>query len=205
MVGAATKKQERGVDTSRKVLDAALACFVERGFAQATVQELSARSGVSVGSLYHHFGSREGVLFALYKRCLEGMLGFITERVTREKTARAGVETLVRSYLEWVRDHQGEARLVYAAAHTEFVEAYREELRAHSVQKVAPLVAWLGPHIAAGRVVGLPASLLEVVLIGPAAEASRRILGAGGGAGAFDEAIEVLPAVVWRAVRGEKG
>ena len=42
--------------------------FAEGGLSALSVQEIRERSGVSVGSLYHHFGSREGIVLALYER-----------------------------------------------------------------------------------------------------------------------------------------
>jgi hypothetical protein len=63
----------------------------------------------------------------------------------------------------------------------------------------APLAAWFAPHVAAGTIVDLHPGLVEVVLVGPAAEASRRIL-AGASGYSFDDAIAVLPEAAWRAV-----
>ncbi|GGT05353.1 hypothetical protein GCM10010156_73860 [Planobispora rosea] len=39
-----------------------------------TMAALIARTGVSSGSLYHHFGSFDGLAAALYARCLAGLL-----------------------------------------------------------------------------------------------------------------------------------
>ena len=65
---------------------------------------------------------------------------------------------------------------------------------------VQPLAEWLAPYMAEGQLVSLPPGLLEVMLIGPAAEASRRILN-GGAPYSFAEAIAMLPEAVWNAVR----
>ncbi|QTR02384.1 TetR/AcrR family transcriptional regulator, partial [Saccharothrix algeriensis] len=51
-------------DRQQAVLDAALA-LVEAG-QPVTIGALTARSGVSNGSIYHHFGSRAGVFEVLY-------------------------------------------------------------------------------------------------------------------------------------------
>ena len=192
--------QRRGQQTVEKVLDVALACFSEQGLHAATIQDLSARSGVSVGSLYHHFGSRQGVVFALYRRSLEAMLTAITASVVRHRDARRGVRALVRAYLAFAEKYPDETRLIYAAAHSDLVESHRDELDTLAASLVAPLVQWVAPHIEAGRIIALPPAMLEVVLIGPVAEASRRILTGTPGL-SFAEAAATLPRLVWRAVQ----
>ncbi|NVB80038.1 MAG: TetR/AcrR family transcriptional regulator [Kofleriaceae bacterium] len=192
-------KQARGEDAMERLLDAALECVVEHGIHEVTIQHLSARAEMSVGSIYHHFGDRSGVIFALYRRCLERMLEAIAGSVLGRRSARAGVRALVEAYLRWVERHPDEARVIYAIAETELLETRRADLAALGARVTAPLAAWFAPHVAAGSVIDLQPGLLEVVLIGPAAEASRRILGGASGY-SFDDAIAVLPDAVWRAV-----
>lgn len=47
------------------MLAAAKACFAERG-AATTIEEVAQRAGVGVGTLYRRFGSRAGLVEALY-------------------------------------------------------------------------------------------------------------------------------------------
>src|SRR5206468_1957574 len=68
-------KQQRGVETMERVLEAALACFTFRGLYDATIEDVAKRSGVSVGSIYHHFGSRDRIALVLYCRSMESLLG----------------------------------------------------------------------------------------------------------------------------------
>jgi AcrR family transcriptional regulator len=194
-------KQARGQATTDRVLDAALRCFVRDGVQGATIQDIAARSGVSIGSIYHHFGSRERILLELYRRCLERMLAHVTRAVVRKRAARDGVRAMVTSYLRFVESNRDEALLIFAAAHTELTRDFRPELAELAARVTAPLASWLAPHIASGAVIALPRALYEVALIGPAAEASRRILTGTPGL-SFTSARRVLPELVWSAVKG---
>ena len=49
----------------RELLDAALALFVEKGFAGSTAEDIAARAGVSKGTLYLYFASKEDLLKGL--------------------------------------------------------------------------------------------------------------------------------------------
>ncbi|UKA50621.1 TetR/AcrR family transcriptional regulator [Arthrobacter sp. FW305-123] len=52
--------------TRRNLLDAAAQVFVEHGFTDASISDIVARAGSSVGSLYHHFGGKTELFLALW-------------------------------------------------------------------------------------------------------------------------------------------
>ena len=194
-------KQQRGVDTVERVLDAALAAFTASGIYDATIEDLARRARVSVGSLYHHFSSRDRIAFVLYCRWMESLMGAVADALTGRRTARAGVQALVRAYLTWVGEHPEAARFVFAAGATELADKWKDELGPFKQRLLAPIFAWFQPHIASGAVVALPFALYEIVIIGPAAEFSRRWL-AGGAGLELDEGARVLPGTVWRSIAG---
>lgn len=65
--GRSSWKWSRTGETRRVLLDAAREVFAERGFAEASVAEVVARAGSSVGSLYHHFGGKSELFLALWE------------------------------------------------------------------------------------------------------------------------------------------
>ncbi len=50
-----------------QILDAAMACFTERGYGQTSVDDVAARSGFSLAEIHHHFGDKAGIRLALLK------------------------------------------------------------------------------------------------------------------------------------------
>jgi len=56
------------------ILEAAAEVFVERGFDAATTRDIGERAGVLSGSLYHHFETKEEMLFALVRDVYTGVL-----------------------------------------------------------------------------------------------------------------------------------
>src|SRR5262249_61725491 len=50
------------------ILDAGEEVFASSGFYGAKVQDIAARAGVAVGTIYNHFGQKEDVLLALLKQ-----------------------------------------------------------------------------------------------------------------------------------------
>jgi AcrR family transcriptional regulator len=63
-----TSNPERREQTRSAILAAAAECFVEFGFAAATLSEVQTRAKVSRGALYHHFASKESVMEAVFER-----------------------------------------------------------------------------------------------------------------------------------------
>ena len=55
----------RGGKTVRRVLDASHGLMAQGGFDAVQLAEVSAKSGVSTGSLYHHFGSKNGLILKI--------------------------------------------------------------------------------------------------------------------------------------------
>lgn len=53
-----------------EVLDAALALFVEKGFAATRVEDIAKRAGLSKGAIYLYFSSKEALLEGLVRRAL---------------------------------------------------------------------------------------------------------------------------------------
>ncbi|WP_106397812.1 TetR/AcrR family transcriptional regulator [Actinocorallia populi] len=53
--------------TRQALLTAAREVFAERGYEAAGIAEIVERSGISVGSLYHHYGGKAGLYLALWE------------------------------------------------------------------------------------------------------------------------------------------
>jgi AcrR family transcriptional regulator len=67
-----TASRRRGSPASvERVLDAAEQLIREDAFHSATMDELAAAAGVSRATVFNRFGSKLGVLQALYARCIE--------------------------------------------------------------------------------------------------------------------------------------
>jgi TetR/AcrR family transcriptional regulator, repressor for uid operon len=55
-------------DRQTQILDAALVCFAKRGFHQASMHDISAEAGISVGLIYRYFENKDAVISAMADR-----------------------------------------------------------------------------------------------------------------------------------------
>jgi AcrR family transcriptional regulator len=192
-------KQRRGEETARRLLDAALAVHDRRGQQDFTVQAVLAESDVSLGSMYHHFGSFDGLAAALYARSMAELLDAIVAALTRARTARGGVRAVVTAYLRFTTEEPARARFIHASAYAGYLPANAATIAKVKAPRLASMSRWLAPHVAAGSIVALPDPLTEMLLIGPVAELSRRWLS--GAEVDLEKAARVLPDRVWAALQ----
>ncbi|MEX0292435.1 TetR/AcrR family transcriptional regulator [Pseudomonas putida] len=68
--------------------DRAMALFAEKGFGQVSMRELAAHLGVTAGSLYHHFPSKQDLLYDLIEELYEELQA--TLEPGRRAMARGG-------------------------------------------------------------------------------------------------------------------
>ncbi|MEV8537055.1 TetR/AcrR family transcriptional regulator [Streptomyces sp. NPDC051211] len=192
-------KQQRGEATVEQLLTSALRVYAEGGQQGFTVQAVTKASGVSLGSLYHHFGSFDGLAAALYIRCMGRLFDELTAALQRARTARTGVRALVQAYLRFTRDQRDAALFLHASAYSGYLAGHAEEIQAAKLVQVAPLMEWLGARMAKGEIAAVPVPLVEIMVMGPIAETARRWLSRTYCMD-LDEAERYLPDTIWRSL-----
>jgi TetR/AcrR family transcriptional repressor of uid operon len=85
------------VDRPTQILDAAVACFAKRGFHQASMHDISAEAGISVGLIYRYFQNKEAVIAAMADRHKK-QIHEILERARQAPNLRESLETLFTAH-----------------------------------------------------------------------------------------------------------
>ena len=70
-VRAEVTPNRRGVRSRELVLDAAERVMAEHGFEAATLARVVEEAGIPMSSVYHYFGSKDGILLAVMERGAE--------------------------------------------------------------------------------------------------------------------------------------
>ncbi len=95
---------EAGEQSSRRALiDAAVACILERGFYRASSNEIARRAGVTWGVIQHHFGTREGLMLAV----LEDGARHFTDMVSSASITGETVENRIGELIDVLATHYG--------------------------------------------------------------------------------------------------
>jgi AcrR family transcriptional regulator len=99
--------------TKKRLFDAAMELIGERGFTDASVDEIVERAGVAKGTVYYHFAGKAELVEAL----IADRLAPLTDRF-REAAAenaddpRGAIEALVRAELEFLLEHKSFSKLL---------------------------------------------------------------------------------------------
>ncbi|MFC9245960.1 TetR/AcrR family transcriptional regulator [Streptomyces sp. NPDC057136] len=192
-------KQQRGAVTADLLLDAALRLYGAEGERGITVGAVTKASGVSLGSLYHHFGSIDGLAAELMHRWLSRLLGELAMALQDARTTRAAVHALVRTYLAFVQEHRDAALLLHSATADRYGMAKGKELRDAQEARLSPFAEWLRPRVESGELAPLPLALIESLVLGPVVAVARRWL-SGIDDVDLDEAARILPDRIWRSL-----
>lgn len=71
---AATRRkplEAPSADTRERILDTAERLFAERGYSAVSTRNITDEAGVNIAAIHYHFGSKEAVLDAVFKRRLD--------------------------------------------------------------------------------------------------------------------------------------
>ncbi len=82
-----------------QILDAAVMCFLERGYHQTGVRDIAARAGVSLGNLYNHFRGKHDVLVEiaiLERREMEPFLKILNSKAPAPRVLRKFVKAYAK-------------------------------------------------------------------------------------------------------------
>ena len=91
---------------SRAILVTASRLFAEKGYSNATTSEIAREAGVAEGTLYHHFGSKDGIFLTLFDETIDGFLAGVEGLLARETTGRETLAALARFLFDYVSRHQ---------------------------------------------------------------------------------------------------
>jgi AcrR family transcriptional regulator len=181
------------------ILDAALDAFTAHGVAGASIEDIRARSGASVGSIYHHFGDKDGIAGALY---LDGLRdyqrGFLTS-LAQASTTKEGIEGGVHHHVAWIDEHRDLARFLLLGRDARVVGAAEPPLRALNGQFFAAVRKWMRPRVLAGELRELEPELMTALWIGPSQDLARHWL-AGRIRVSLTDAAPVLADAAWRSL-----
>ncbi|MES1950288.1 TetR family transcriptional regulator [Salinisphaera sp. S4-8] len=149
-----------------KLLASAIACFDENGLSGMTIEQIRRRANSSIGSLYHHFGNRDGLIAALFLQLLDEQMAWSQPALEQAATPYDVVDALIRGYLDWVGHHPREARFMYAARSEVAAGANAAALKEKNKQRFGHLMGLLKAGVESGEVRSLPRETYASLLVG---------------------------------------
>lgn len=99
----ATVKAE---ETRRRILEAALDLFREKGFEQTTMRDVAAAAGVAIGGAYYYFRSKQDLVLDFYRTTAEETRETLPPRLEKTRDLGKRIRLIIDLKLEQFADHR---------------------------------------------------------------------------------------------------
>lgn len=104
-----------------RILLASLKLFVEQGYFNTNIPDLSRESKCSVGSIYHHYRNKEEVATALYETGLAAFRHALSDKVLSSTGPEQLFKEIVHFFLSFSEEYEYLARYMWLSRHSEFM------------------------------------------------------------------------------------
>ena len=162
-----------------RILQGALSLFSEKGYDATSVREICEASGITKPTLYHFFGSKEGVYRALVDGTLERLGAALTRAVDEDGSLPGRLRRLTLTYFDAARAEPDLARFILALTHDPPSSAPRTDFLTFYDDILAHLARAIEGAEARGEVAPGPVDIRLLVLMGALGEAVHGYLLAG--------------------------
>jgi AcrR family transcriptional regulator len=168
---------QRATDTRSRILDAALACFIELGYEQTTIARIRERSGASNGALFHHFASKEAIAGALHVDAIASFQQGLWELLRRKpRSLRAAVRGSISHQLQWIEENEDRARFLYMRGHLDWDSPAGAELVELNRSLAQAYRDWMAPLLDSSEIRQMSMLMMTAIVTGPVHAIARRSL-----------------------------
>jgi AcrR family transcriptional regulator len=95
-----TRPTPRAEDTRRRIYEAALELFREKGFEPTTMRDIAAKAGVALGGAYYYFASKEAIVLAFYHEMQESSHEAILHAISGHKKLKDRIRVVMEKRFE---------------------------------------------------------------------------------------------------------
>ena len=118
--------------TPERIVGAAVRLFAAKGFDATTVQEVVEAASVTKGALYHYFGSKDDLLFEIYRALIGRQMADLDRIVAARLDAATTVRRIVVSLVETTAESVDETAVFVREMHrldADRMASFRSERR----------------------------------------------------------------------------
>lgn len=104
-----------------RILTAGLTLFVENGYHNVSVHDIQKAANVSIGSIYKHFGGKEGIAKKLYYHLLNEIDELINQATKDKSTIREKSEEIIRLLFTYTETERNIIAFIFLPNHQDFL------------------------------------------------------------------------------------
>ncbi len=162
-------------DTRSLTLETALRLFTAKGYFNTSMQDIRKEANVSIGSIYHHFNSKEELAGSLYTDLVQRMEALIQDVLAEYGTAHDRIRAVVAALFQMADSEPDAVRFLLCAKHREFLPCEKPVCSSRPFEMMREMVQMgidrgeicdLDPVVATTALFGGPIRLIQLKLDG---------------------------------------
>jgi len=119
----------RPITKKNELLDAALTLFMQKGIKATTTRDIAIRAGISEGTIYRHFDSKEELAECIFEENLEYFSKFLKGYLKCASSPEEMLISFAKGFFEFSRKEQRRYSFIIAAHQTELKKLSREKMK----------------------------------------------------------------------------
>lgn len=159
------QREERGA----LILEAAHDLLAEKGYHEASLEEIAARVGISKATVYLHFASKEDLVAALIERQIIEFMALIDQVAAEQTSVRARLEQILTRTYSGLGGKRAQVllELDHSIGLTRSLIEKRAELKARTTQATARITALFEQGQRSGELdPSLPTPIMVATFVG---------------------------------------
>ena len=102
----------RSADKHRKIIEAAVKVFAQKGFFNARISDIAREAGVADGTIYLYFNNKYDILISLFEEEIGRITREVRERIEKEEDPRRMLAVFIAEHLGLVRRNRSLAEVL---------------------------------------------------------------------------------------------
>jgi AcrR family transcriptional regulator len=114
----------------KRIYDAAIKEFSEKGFSRASMREIAKGAGMTVGNLYRYFKDKEALFYSVISPAYDSLMELVGESIelVKHRFDKSFFELLSEQILKISREHKIELLIIFEGSYGTKYERAKEEM-----------------------------------------------------------------------------
>jgi len=179
-------RAEASQATRQRILEAARHLFTERGYFNTSIQDIRQASGLSIGSIYHHFSGKEEIARDLFYDTLAFVEGDVQATYAAYDSARERCYHVIRRMFETTEEAPEVMEYVLYFKHREVLPAEKPICSSRPFELIKGVIAEgieageiraMDQVVASAALLGMPVRMVQLRLEGVIERPLTELLG----------------------------
>jgi len=169
------KNKENLQETKDNFLKVAREEFSKYGYSEASTSRIVQKSGMARGSLYYHFGDKNGLFKAVYKQIMHESYEIIAQKMDKHDNNWDALKTAISEFLDLCM-HPTYRKIILMESQSAMT--YKERYEVHAETLMGKMKSLIPSLIKDGYFSGHTIETVSILIFGMLAEAGRTLDGA---------------------------